>query len=110
MIVMGLTIFLGGFIVWTLDNEYCSTVRGWRREIGLPWGMLLEGHGWWHLMTGVGAYLCLVWGIWLRHCLNERQDEFELNWPKWYYLPEIVRRNGDVEDGIPFSNGHLKTN
>lgn len=47
MIALGLTIFLGGFIIWTLDNEYCSTIRRWRRDIGLPWGILLEGHGWW---------------------------------------------------------------
>ena len=47
MIASGLSIFLGGFAVWHLDNEYCSTLRSWRREIGLPWGILLEGHGWW---------------------------------------------------------------
>lgn len=47
MIGMGLSIFLGGFAIWNLDNEYCSTIRRWRREIGLPWGILLEGHGWW---------------------------------------------------------------
>ena len=47
MIGSGLSIFLGGFGIWHLDNEYCSTIRGWRREIGLPWGILLEGHGWW---------------------------------------------------------------
>lgn len=110
MIGLGLTIFLGGFIVWTLDNEFCRQIRGWRHQIGLPWGMLLEGHGWWHLMTGVGAYLCLVWAIWLRHCLNERQDEYKLNWPSWYSLPEIVSHNGGVENGISATNGHLKTN
>ena len=47
MIGSGLSIFLGGFAIWNLDNEYCSTLRGWRREVGLPWGILLEGHGWW---------------------------------------------------------------
>ena len=47
MIASGLSIFLGGFVIWNLDNEFCSTIRGWRREIGLPWGVLLEGHGWW---------------------------------------------------------------
>ena len=47
MIASGLSIFLGGFAIWNLDNEYCSTLRIWRREIGLPWGILLEGHGWW---------------------------------------------------------------
>lgn len=47
MIVSGLSIFLAGFGIWHLDNKYCSTLRSWRREIGLPWGILLEGHGWW---------------------------------------------------------------
>lgn len=47
MIACGLSIFLGGFGIWTLDNVYCSNLRKWRREIGLPWGIFLEGHGWW---------------------------------------------------------------
>ena len=47
MIGSGLSIFLGGFAIWHLDNEYCFTIRHWREEIGLPWGILLEGHGWW---------------------------------------------------------------
>lgn len=55
LVATGLAIFLTGFGIWQLDNIYCSSVRRWRREIGLPWGILLEGHGWWHLMTGFGA-------------------------------------------------------
>jgi len=47
MITFGLSIFLGGFAVWSLDNEYCSKLIKWRREIGMPWGFVLEGHGWW---------------------------------------------------------------
>jgi dihydroceramidase len=58
MIAVGLSIFLGGFGLWLIDNLYCSKLRRWRHEIGLPWGILLEGHGWWHLMTGIGAYFC----------------------------------------------------
>lgn len=56
MIGFGLSVFLGGFGIWNLDNIYCTKLRTWRHEIGLPWGILLEGHGWWHLMTGFGAY------------------------------------------------------
>lgn len=54
MIAFGLSIFLGGFGIWTLDNIYCSKLRAWRHLVGLPWGIFLEGHGWWHLMTGTG--------------------------------------------------------
>ena len=47
MIASGLSIFLGGFLLWHLDNEHCSKLKKWRHEIGMPWGFLLEGHGWW---------------------------------------------------------------
>ena len=102
MIAVGLSVFLGGFGIWTIDNVHCSSLRAWRREIGLPWGVLLEGHGWWHLMTGLGAYFYITWGIWLRHCLNGRQDEFELVWPSMFTsVPRVERRKA-------LSNGTLK--
>jgi dihydroceramidase len=47
MVAIGLSIFLGGFGIWALDIKYCSKFRRWRHEVGLPWGILLEGHGWW---------------------------------------------------------------
>lgn len=54
-VAYGLTVFLSGFALWGVDNVYCGTLRRWRRQVGLPWGLFLEGHGWWHLMTGVGG-------------------------------------------------------
>ena len=47
LVAFGLTVFLGGFGIWALDNVYCTKLRSWRRSLGLPWGILLEGHGWW---------------------------------------------------------------
>lgn len=103
MIPVGIGSVALGFGIWTLDNIYCSRFRVWRRELGLPWGILLEGHGWWHLMTGTGAYYYIVWGVWLRHCLNGRQDEFELVWPSILgSLPKVERRR---EGAV--SNGHV---
>lgn len=93
MVVYGLSIFLGGFGIWALDIKYCSRLRSWRHDIGLPWGILLEGHGWWHIMTGIGSYFYIVWAIWLRHCLNERQDEYMLHWTRLWKLPEVVPIN-----------------
>lgn len=112
MIAVGLSIFLGGFAIWTVDNVHCSTLRQWRREIGLPWGVFLEGHGWWHLMTGVGAYFYIAWGIWLRHCLNGRQDEFEMVWPSvWASVPKVERvgyGHGKANGKVAHVNGSLK--
>lgn len=42
-------------------------------------------------MTGIGAYLYIVWGIWLRHVLNGKQDEYHLVWPRIWNIPEVVR-------------------
>jgi dihydroceramidase len=47
MIPVGLASVAFGFLIWNLDNVFCPTIRHWRREVGLPWGILLEGHGWW---------------------------------------------------------------
>ena len=44
-------------------------------------------------MTGLGGYVLIVWSIWLRHCLDNRQDEYELHWPSFIgTVPSIVRR------------------
>ncbi|KAF3388677.1 Alkaline ceramidase 3 [Penicillium rolfsii] len=100
MVVYGLSMFLGGFLIWNLDNQFCSQIRVWRRKVGLPWGIFLEGHGWWHIMTGLGAYLYIIWGIWLRHCLNGRQDDFHLRWAHFWHIPEIIRTTPLAENGV----------
>lgn len=63
-------------------------------------------------MTGIGSYYYIVWAVWLRHCLNERQDEYVLNWPSYCFsLPEVVPRY-DVGKGSwsrkARLNGHSK--
>lgn len=47
--IIGISYVAIAFLIWNLDNIYCGTIRQWRREIGLPWGILLEGHGWWYV-------------------------------------------------------------
>ncbi|KAF1992467.1 alkaline phytoceramidase [Aulographum hederae CBS 113979] len=82
-----------GFLIWNLDNAYCSNLRRWRRSVGLPWGILLEGHGWWHIMTGIAAYINLTWAVWLRYCLDGKQDEVELVWPRLFSVPLLKKKD-----------------
>lgn len=63
MITCGLSIFLGGFAIWSLDNEYCSDLRRWRRQVGLPWGVLLEGHGWWYVFPSSSSLSRITSGM-----------------------------------------------
>jgi dihydroceramidase len=46
--------------LWQLDFIFCSELTAWKRAIGMPWGFLLEFHGWWHVLTAVGAYVFMV--------------------------------------------------
>ena len=60
-----------------------------------------------HIMTGIGAYFYITWGIWLRHCLNGRQEEYALVWPHLISLPEIVK--APDADGVSKKTGQKKT-
>jgi dihydroceramidase len=51
MVACGLGTIGLGFLVWNLDTIYCSNIRRWRRQVGLPWGVLLEGHAWWYVFV-----------------------------------------------------------
>jgi dihydroceramidase len=44
-----------GYLLWIIDFEYCAQLRAMRQHLGLPWAFLLELHGWWHILTAVGA-------------------------------------------------------
>ncbi|CAK7199922.1 hypothetical protein SEUCBS139899_002609 [Sporothrix eucalyptigena] len=46
-----------GYFLWHVDLERCSVLRSYRAAVGLPWAWLLELHGWWHVLTALGASL-----------------------------------------------------
>ncbi|KAL2424354.1 hypothetical protein ABEF95_002609 [Exophiala dermatitidis] len=51
--------FLAGFVVWLIDGAVCGWLRETRSYVGLPWAFLLELHGWWHILTALGAGYCI---------------------------------------------------
>lgn len=59
-------------------------------------------------MTGLGAYCYIVWGIWLRHCLNERQDEYDFVWSHLNCFPEVVRVQNVGDSNGSLQNGPVK--
>jgi len=38
-----------------VDGGFCAELRAVRQSVGLPWAFALELHGWWHVLTAVGA-------------------------------------------------------
>ncbi len=86
--LFGAIVFLSGFFIWNMDNIFCYHLRQARHKIGYPWAVLLEGHGWWHILTGWGAYCLITAGTQL--AVGEKEDvgnfKLESGW-----LP-VIRR------------------
>ncbi|CAO2650588.1 Nn.00g018800.m01.CDS01 [Neocucurbitaria sp. VM-36] len=57
MATFGISSGLFGYFLWNIDFHLCSYVTAFKRYIGLPWGFFFELHGWWHILTGIGAYV-----------------------------------------------------
>ena len=68
--------FVIGYGLWQLDFRTCRILRNLRHEIGLPYGVLLEFHGWWHVLTGLSGAVYIECIHILRHGeINERHDQ-----------------------------------
>lgn len=80
---LGVTEFLFGWFLWNLDIHLCSYWRSLRRSIGLPFGVLFEGHGWWHLFTGLGVYSYLIYLEYLRVYQLDMQHKYVFKWKLW---------------------------
>ena len=44
-----------GYVLWNIDLEFCTMLRNVKQLVGLPWAWLFELHGWWHILTAIGA-------------------------------------------------------
>lgn len=94
----GILMFLLGFIIWNLDNIFCHHLISTRNSILLPWAAVLEGHAWWHILTGLGAYHMILWRIWLQRCLDGGEKEFMLDWTPLRSIPQVIPKPGGSAD------------
>ncbi|PLW23396.1 hypothetical protein PCASD_11888 [Puccinia coronata f. sp. avenae] len=69
---------LAGFLVWNIDNIFCDQISQLKERLGTPWSFVLEGHAWWHLATGTGAYWSVVGLQLISMSLKEGAGGFEL--------------------------------
>lgn len=85
--IFGVSIFILGYVLWNLDIHLCSNVRAVRRDWGMPYGFILEGHGWWHILTGTGVYFYLVYMEYLRCFLSGIDKFYRFKWVG--FLPTV---------------------
>ncbi|CCG80603.1 Putative uncharacterized protein [Taphrina deformans PYCC 5710] len=91
--ITGSVTFLTGFALWGVDRAVCSDLTRARHFMGIPWGFILELHGWWHLLTGTGVALFIIFLTHLRLHLTDRQDDFEMQYTARLW-PTLVRKDG----------------
>ncbi|KAF5546758.1 YPC1-alkaline ceramidase [Fusarium napiforme] len=51
LVAMGFITCAAGIAAWKFDNLHCNDLVRWRHQVGLPWGIFLEGHGWWYVIA-----------------------------------------------------------
>ncbi|SLM36378.1 Ceramidase [Lasallia pustulata] len=93
---VGAVTFVSGFALWLIDNVACDTLRSIRRAIGMPWGFLFELHGWWHILTGVGAYVFIVLAEFLTSTHDHNTPSEVYAWPVSAFLGADVEHLGGV--------------
>ncbi|CAO1637811.1 unnamed protein product [Sympodiomycopsis kandeliae] len=90
----GAAVFLTGFAIWNIDNAFCNTLRVLRAQVGSPFKVLLEGHGWWHILTGYGAYHLVQSSALIAMSVKDDAGKWtfrEFDTLKGFLLPQVVR-------------------
>ncbi|KAM0793162.1 hypothetical protein ACM66B_000636 [Microbotryomycetes sp. NB124-2] len=71
--------FGGAFLIWNLDNLTCNGfLTPLKERVGSPLQWLLEGHAWWHIFTGLGAYNVTVSLCLITLALRDSPDHYEI--------------------------------
>ncbi|CAG5115483.1 unnamed protein product [Candidula unifasciata] len=85
--LVSLLTYILGFLLWNIDNVYCSNLRSIRNQfVGRSSAMLFECHAWWHIFAGSGAYLGLLFGIQTRYLYLHKKPQLKFLLGCWPYV------------------------
>lgn len=90
---------LFGYFLWNIDYHFCPQVIRFRHALGLPWGLFYELHGWWHILTGIGAYTGMALVEYLVTIEEGRTDRIEEGfvWPVKAVLRDLENTESKAE-------------
>lgn len=89
---------LFGYFLWNIDYHLCSYVTQFKHAIGLPWAFVFELHGWWHILTGIGAYVGMALVEYLITIEDGKTDKVEdgFVWPVKAMLKNVRGGEGSA--------------
>lgn len=97
---------LFAYFLWNIDVHFCSTLTRWKHQVGLPWGILLEFHGIWHILTTFSTYMFMSMIEYLTTDEHEDTIAKGFKWPSKSVLESLLP-NRASEDSL-HANGHVK--
>lgn len=78
--VAGIALYGGGFILWNIDNQFCSGIKHLRGGLSPNAQPFTQLHGWWHLAAGYATYMHTVYCIHQRAQFMKRPTQFSTSW------------------------------
>ncbi|PPJ56609.1 hypothetical protein CBER1_01833 [Cercospora berteroae] len=88
LVTFATSISLFAFFIWNIDNIFCPTLTKWKHQVGWPLAILLEGHGYWHILTSVGSYTFMALVEFLTS--PEGSPDFGFAWPAKATLQDLA--------------------
>jgi dihydroceramidase len=74
----GTGLFALGFLIWNLDNIFCTALTRQKVVVGWPVAFLLEGHAWWHILTGTGTQMMLIGITYVTLCVKDDYRKYRV--------------------------------
>lgn len=95
---------LFAYFLWNIDVNFCPTLTKWKHQIGLPWAVLLELHGVWHVLTSISTYIFMSMIEFLTGPELDESHGVGFSWPAKAVLQDLVPKR--AANGGVYANGH----
>ncbi|XP_022103279.1 alkaline ceramidase 3-like [Acanthaster planci] len=73
LFVYSIGLYATGFFLWLVDNGFCTQIRQSRELIPAPASAVLQLHGWWHVLAGLGTHGHIMFSCYLRNRFLKRE-------------------------------------
>ncbi|KAJ1965024.1 alkaline ceramidase ydc1 [Dipsacomyces acuminosporus] len=68
------------FVLWNVDNIFCSDLRAIRNSVPPVLAPFFQLHAYWHIGTAIGCYATILYQQYLRLVMLGTMDRYRLRW------------------------------
>jgi len=75
LLVVGMVMYAMGFLLWNIDNHFCSHLQNFRARNSPSIGVFSQLHAWWHLLAGYSTYIQILFSTHYRLSVLKRDPQ-----------------------------------